>query len=147
MSLTNETSHGWTPFTTLSYTWGKPSPIQRAVLIHGQMLEVRQNLHDFLDSASKAGSRIDEWLWIDQICIDQGNSRERNHQVAQMARIYQSSTRTLVWLGTGFDGSSRLIAAFNATDTRRIGPQIAAACRQLSQLSYWSRLWICQEVV
>jgi hypothetical protein len=146
-SLTNERGHGWTPFTTLSYTWGPPSLNQRTVLISGQKLLVRQNLHDFLDRASKASSRIDEWLWIDQICINQDNSRERNHQVAQMARIYQSSARTLVWLGTGFDGSSRLMAAFNATDTLRIGPQIAAACRQLAQLSYWTRLWICQEVV
>lgn len=140
-------------FTTLSYTWGKPSTVApRSVLINGQNFQVRQNLHDFLDRASRSRSRVDEWIWIDQICIDQGNSKERNHQVAQMARIYQASTRTYVWLGTGFDGSNHLVAALSSMTRDGIGPRplpsrVAAACRQLAHLGYWNRLWICQEVV
>lgn len=38
-------------------------------------------------------------LWIDAICIDQGNLQERARQVAKMASIYQFSSTTLVWLG------------------------------------------------
>jgi hypothetical protein len=38
-------------------------------------------------------------LWIDALCIDQGNDIERAHQVLQLAKIYSSATRTLAWLG------------------------------------------------
>ena len=43
----------------------------------------------------------DEWriLWIDALCVDQGNDTERAHQVLQLAKVYASATRTLVWLG------------------------------------------------
>ena len=30
-------------------------------------------------------------------CIDQGNIRERNHQVRQMARVYRTAKRLLIW--------------------------------------------------
>lgn len=38
-------------------------------------------------------------LWIDAICIDQSNIREREEQVARMAQIYKSAHRVVVWLG------------------------------------------------
>jgi hypothetical protein len=38
-------------------------------------------------------------LWIDALCIDQGNTAERAHQVLQLSKIYSCATRTLVWLG------------------------------------------------
>jgi hypothetical protein len=45
--------------------------------------------------------REDEWriLWIDALCIDQGNQTGRAHQVLRLSNIYSCATRTLVWLG------------------------------------------------
>jgi hypothetical protein len=40
-----------------------------------------------------------EWVWIDQVCIDQCNLEERASQVSIMDRIYESSQFTLAWLG------------------------------------------------
>lgn len=39
-------------------------------------------------------------LWVDAICIDQGNIAEKNTQVPLMSTIY-SHAAVLVWLGTG----------------------------------------------
>jgi hypothetical protein len=31
-------------------------------------------------------------LWVDAVCIDQANVKERNHQVAQMGTIYANAS-------------------------------------------------------
>ena len=43
-------------------------------------------------------------LWIDAICIDQGATTERIHQVALMGDIYIQAAEVLVWLGQGDGG-------------------------------------------
>ncbi|RYP79954.1 hypothetical protein DL770_006429 [Monosporascus sp. CRB-9-2] len=43
----------------------------------------------------------DAWvLWVDAICINQGDIEERNEQVSMMRDIYSSSKRVLIRLGT-----------------------------------------------
>ncbi|KAF5014024.1 hypothetical protein FDECE_5 [Fusarium decemcellulare] len=39
------------------------------------------------------------YLWIDAICINQANIKERNQQVAMMTDIYRAATTVLMWLG------------------------------------------------
>lgn len=43
-------------------------------------------------------------LWIDQICINQDDDKEKSQQVRIMREIYSSAKRTLVWLGTDEEG-------------------------------------------
>lgn len=38
-------------------------------------------------------------LWIDAICINQSDIKEREEQVARMAHIYKRARRVVVWLG------------------------------------------------
>jgi hypothetical protein len=38
-------------------------------------------------------------LWADAICIQQTNPPEKGRQVQLMGKIYENSSRTLVWLG------------------------------------------------
>jgi hypothetical protein len=38
-------------------------------------------------------------IWIDSICIDQNNVKERNHQVRQMGTIYASAEQVIIYLG------------------------------------------------
>lgn len=49
-----------------------------------------------------SGSRL---LWIDAICINQGDLDERAEQVKLMGTIYEFSVRMLVWLGVEENGS------------------------------------------
>jgi hypothetical protein len=42
--------------------------------------------------------------WIDALCINQENTKEKSNQVALMQDIYQRAERVLTWIG-GDDGS------------------------------------------
>jgi hypothetical protein len=61
-------------YDALSYEWGAPEPKLR----------------------HRARKRI---LWIDAICIDQEDEKDKSHQVAMMADIYSKADRVIVWLG------------------------------------------------
>jgi len=37
-----------------------------------------------------------EYLWMDQLCVDQEKTEERNHEVKQMSKYYGNSAITLV---------------------------------------------------
>ena len=38
-------------------------------------------------------------IWVDAVCIDQNNIKERNHQVRQMGSIYASAQQVVIYLG------------------------------------------------
>lgn len=86
------------PYNTLSYVWGQSSRAQLLALQDGSSLRMNRNLAEaipFLSPICTTG-----YLWVDQLCIDQENTAERNHQVRQMKQIYSRSERGLIWLGT-----------------------------------------------
>ena len=59
---------------------------------------IRKNLYDFLSaSRTSADDWSFQWIWIDQICIDQGFHEERCHQVGQMGKLYRTAEATIVW--------------------------------------------------
>jgi hypothetical protein len=99
----------------------------------------------------------EEWLWIDQISIDQSNISERNRQVSQMSFIYQGTARVLAWLGKAFAGSDELfdfIARRNPDDPNfwdeasYTGIALdRVVWRELVTCEYWRWLWIYQELV
>ena len=48
---------------------------------------------------SAASSKADIHLWLDALCINQEDLRERNHQVGLMRSIYINTDNVLLWLG------------------------------------------------
>jgi hypothetical protein len=64
---------------------------------------LRENLHDFLGQMQRLDEKepSDEYLWIDQISIDQSKTSERNHQVQMVSKIYSQATSIIVWSGKG----------------------------------------------
>ncbi|KAH8724362.1 heterokaryon incompatibility, partial [Phaeosphaeriaceae sp. PMI808] len=80
-----------------SYTWGKPNATQ-TVSLNGTDFVVRQNLFDFPQAFSTTKITRTKRLGIDQLCIDQTNTRERNHQVTLMPEIYRNSQFVVAWL-------------------------------------------------
>jgi hypothetical protein len=139
-------------YEALSYEWGD-SDASRKILINGMKFFVRDNLWSALYHLREESARR---LWIDAICIDQDNVRERNHQVWHMSTIYSSASRVLVWLGQESDQS---VAALRAVSSINIGlkryKNLSMAhydhttwdsLRNMCNNSYWSRLWIVQEI-
>jgi hypothetical protein len=70
------------PFVALSYAWGS-SIKSKTIFCNGQhFLSVTANLFDALwHIRHPVEAKV---IWVDAICIDQSNIKERNHQVAQM---------------------------------------------------------------
>ncbi|KAF6818016.1 hypothetical protein CSOJ01_02153 [Colletotrichum sojae] len=101
------------PYNALSYTWESPSveePDRPAALItcNGVSIPITGNLHAALlrirSNAELSGAKF----WVDAICINQDDDRERSSQVALMSKIYTSAMLVVVWLGEedGFTGSA-----------------------------------------
>ncbi|KAI3394987.1 hypothetical protein diail_1876 [Diaporthe ilicicola] len=104
----------------LSYTWGDPmcrdlyppEALQNEVsgdkhIRHedGNIVKVTENLVQALKRLGGFGyssSREDStphYLWIDAICINQGDNDEKSAQVSMMDIIYSDAQTVIVWLG------------------------------------------------
>ncbi|KAH7381145.1 heterokaryon incompatibility protein-domain-containing protein [Phaeosphaeria sp. MPI-PUGE-AT-0046c] len=116
------------PYVALSYTWGEETSTG-SINIDGKKFKIGTNLLSFLDTY-----HADEYLWIDQICIDQSNIEERNHQVGMMWEFYIQCKFVLVWLQ---DEKTR-----NDDEKSSGWPTIA-----LLHNAYFGRVWIVQELL
>ena len=130
-----------TVYITLSYTWGPPSPTA-SILIDGKHFEVRQNLYDFL-LAFRNHEYNTEFIWIDQICISQGHTGERNHQVQLMSTIYERCFWVVIWLG--YESRDAAIA-FNALKKNSLLRRFEHA-KSILRNSYFGRTWVVQEML
>jgi hypothetical protein len=185
-------------YEALSYTWGDRLPV-RVIKLNDGDFEVRENLWSFLKHVAerqitRAGShdavanttssaRTDtshgsdrsgpyyspRYLWIDQICINQSATDERNHQVQLMSQIFNRASQVCTWLGEAADDSdagmdflastANLVATMphlvNADHFRQDLEAIrewfrgrgkeAQIIRAIFRRKYWYRLWIVQE--
>jgi hypothetical protein len=83
-------------YEALSYTWGD-TKMARYIKINGTGLSVTENLYWALWHLRSQDT--DKILWVDAVCINQGNEKERGHQVQQMRNIYSQADRVIFWLG------------------------------------------------
>ncbi|KAF2503262.1 HET-domain-containing protein [Lophium mytilinum] len=144
-------------YVALSYTWGAYGN-EKHILVDGKVLQVRDNLWSFLYHRASHASENLYLYWIDAICIDQDNHKERNHQVGLMRQIYSTASLVLIWLGQEKDDSDaamEFVAVESLKPLKRKGSgykalwtrRQAKALSILSERSYWRRVWIIQEVV
>lgn len=63
----------------------------------------------------------DRVLWIDALCIDQGNPQERGHQVRQMASIYERARQVIFWLGPATRKTNRIVSYMQQLETLALG--------------------------
>ncbi|KAL6693867.1 heterokaryon incompatibility domain-containing protein [Trichoderma pleuroticola] len=123
-------------YEALSYTWGS-SRLSVTIHVNGCCLSITRNLYNaLLDLRYPKKQRI---LWIDAVCIDQANDKERGHQVGQMGSIYKEADSVIFRLGWG----SFLTDLFMESLQRLQKESIQHACRAWSrQDSRWESLWI-----
>lgn len=89
-------------YTALSYNWGTDAP-STAVLINSKPVFVRRNLATALRHLQQKDRSLN--IWVDAICINQNDNKEKSHQVQMMTKIYERSIGVLVWLGPAADES------------------------------------------
>lgn len=117
----DQVEDGGVPYDALSYTWGGKEKAA-AIRVNGRKMSVTENLFVALNYLRLEDT--DRILWIDAICIDQNNHKERGHQVQQMGEIYKKAELVVVWLGRGSKESDVLIdflktSSYDAGDTDR----------------------------
>lgn len=133
-------------YNCLSYRWGSLD-FSHTLIVDGRKLEINQSLHDFLTTVRTftcrgpdqlhASCHLRDNLWIDAICIDQDLESEKNHQVAQMGKIYSNATKVVMWLGNNRRVSSDMLPK-----------AIMAEYVDFVWLNeYWTRAWVAQEVI
>jgi hypothetical protein len=147
------------PYIALSYTWGDAN-VTIPITLNGQPLSVTTNLHSALMHMRRMMPNI--MVWIDAISIDQEHPEERGHQVAQMRAIYSDAKRVIIWLGPAPDWGN-VAQLFEEMEAHHrlcprdftvdgacasfYGPESARLLHYLGDLSYWTRIWIVQEIV
>lgn len=140
--------------------WGEDPP-SHTISINGGLFALRKNIHDFLIVMDERG-QYNRWFFIDQLCIDQVNTAERNGQVSRMADTFANAMGVYIWLGPASDTSPQgigLIRLFQAEmqvlasalrtcygDLLERHETHVQALKELLQRPYWTRLWICQEI-
>ena len=85
-------------YEAVSYCWGAEIFSETLHVADG-ILAITENLADGL-RRFRFKDRVRR-LWIDAVCINQHDDKEKGHQVALMAKIYKNAECVLVWLGEG----------------------------------------------
>lgn len=144
-------------YEAISYTWGDHAK-RKLMLLNGKFFETTSSARDALLAHSS-------WwrpkvVWIDQICINQADDKEKGRQVAMMFNIYRRADRVVAHLGTSliafaalamlgelmwqeYQDSELEIAGFLAT-VPLFGGYFAIA--EMLRHPWFSRVWIVQEV-
>ncbi|KAH7079569.1 hypothetical protein FB567DRAFT_571692 [Paraphoma chrysanthemicola] len=135
-------------YDALSYVWGNPGETL-PVFIDGCRVHVTANLHAALSSLRN--HRLDRVFWIDAICINQNDNKEKGDQIQSMAKIYSRANRVVVWLGEAANDSDLVIEAIRSAGGKKRtitsdSERIESAGQALLQRPWFRRIWILQEV-
>jgi len=151
-------------YETVSYTWGgeeDDSTLCRPVFVGPYwdvLLQTRNCWHMLRYLRPSRGIRL---VWIDAICINQGDPTERALQVANMRSVYQRCSRVVIYLGAdvvatppALDIEARMhpsrhgLHEFDRVMASGLGGQgMAMTLSDLLTRRYFSRVWVIQEVL
>lgn len=159
-------------YEALSYAWGTSEPTQRVVVdaddgSSPSMIPIRDNLaHALRRIRDTMTTRI---LWIDALCLNQEDDKEKSHQVPFMAEIYRRAACVIVWLGPEHDGSTSAMEILrdlgeNLTmdwettvikysdsfgdklNILRNSASLKTSIARLVERDWFQRIWVLQEV-
>lgn len=127
------------PWKALSYRWGEDIP-ELNVKLDGRVVLVRRSLHTFLRQMSI--EKRWNWFFVDALCINQINKAEKTHQVSLMSTIFRNAEEVMAWImhepaNNGGEEGKQQIASLARAELEDI----------VLENSYWTRLWIVQEVL
>jgi type II secretory pathway predicted ATPase ExeA len=117
--------------------------------VNDQSLPITQNLHAALLHLRHSNySRI---IWVDAICIDHENDKEKEHQVVLIAEIFAKADRVVVWLGEAADNSDEALEAIRLMAEKSASSSHAESAKlsimQLLQRPWFERIWVRTEAL
>ena len=186
------------PYQALSYCWDSPLDVpnfelpelfiqtsgpvadaynsknKKPIVCNDGRLNISKNLKEFFDRLREDGySQMEhKHLWVDAVCIDQSDPKERTVQVLRMGHIYQRASSVLVWLGDSLPETGLALdvlqelrkipfqrleemqrlsitsdSTYNTLGIRRISEREWRAFVGFSRRSYFNRVWVVQEAI
>lgn len=141
-------------YKAISYAWGARSP-RYTISLNGRPFSVRENLWHFLRYCVNGTIDINIiYIWVDQICIDQKSTSERNHQLGLMSRIYKEAVQVVSWLGLttpALEPGPVTYTLVDVVDLESWPDDVvdfeSYPHKGLFSNPYWKRLWVAQEVM
>lgn len=90
-------------YEAISYVWGQTTSNTRGahgqtqrVMCGTQSIPISRNLSEALRYIRYSDrSRM---IWVDALCINQTDDKERGHQVTLMSKVYSTAKRVIIWL-------------------------------------------------
>jgi len=118
-------------------------------------LYVRPNLHSALKRLRHTDTPV--VLWVDALCINQQDDKEKSMQVQKMNEIYRKAYNVCIWLGTEdphLHSSKAMSFIKELIDLKKLPKLLAddkyihqwASLFQLLKWSWFSRRWVIQEL-
>ena len=142
--------HNCPSYDALSYVWGDPRETA-SIRLNGKRHQVTVNLEVALHYLRGTEARV---MWIDAICINQQDLREKNYQVQRMRSIYLNARVVVIWLGE--EGTAQRALNFcqliqtggtrNDSWDGTFNADIIACFDLFVHRPYWNRIWTVQEV-
>lgn len=151
-------------YTALSYTWDAPI-FNQSIQIGEHQIRITSGLAAAMRRLRSSAQSV--YLWIDQICINQEDTGEKEVQVPLMGVIYKQATNTLIWLGED-DGTEPQLAVrtlqeihtrlqlsdatvtpddFERLKVAAANDKSSWAVRQLFRRWWFTRTWTIQEAI
>lgn len=148
-------------FTALSYTWADISGDRSCseTIFIGPEWEALPITKNCAAALRRLRSRRDAViLWVDAICIDQGNVDEKSHQVGLMRDVYSRARKVVAFLGEDGDNQTpegQLMhrmseeCFYSGTSTKISWDPVrdSVALKALFRRPYWKRMWVVQEIL
>ncbi|KAJ8132069.1 hypothetical protein O1611_g1555 [Lasiodiplodia mahajangana] len=134
-------------YEALSYAWGLKDDACHA-MVGSSKIVISTNLHEVLQHLRS--TRNKRTLWIDAICIDQNNDKERGQQVGLMRDVYRTASRAIIWLGAKCSSSDRALKFLEYLSQLKNYSELREdenweALDELLARPWWSRAWVLQE--
>ena len=111
MSSKNRPICSFQRYVALSYVWGDPAD-RLEIVVDGKIFPVTRNLYSALKRVREPDHEL--LLWVDAVCIDQSNVKERGSQVKLMKRIYRQAELVVGYVGEPGEGSDLLLPQMEA---------------------------------
>ncbi|KAI0549974.1 heterokaryon incompatibility protein-domain-containing protein [Xylaria curta] len=143
-------------YEALSYAWGLKDDAYHA-LAGSAKIAISTNLHEALQHLRSTEHK--RTLWIDALCIDQNNDKERSQQISLMRDIYRTASQVVIWLGAKSSSSDcalkfleylskmkeRKIYRWTEIGLKQRDEEDWEALDELLARPWWSRAWVLQE--
>lgn len=149
-------------YEALSYVWGQEEDPEFIVLCKSRFA-ITRNLAEALKHLRYTDR--DRVLWVDAICINQCDGKEKEAQLLSMHWVYQSAKKVIAWLGLQDKFSRSAFSKMTMTERlerhgwESVSPWVDVeiskgnaftqddAFGMLMKLPYWSRAWVVQEMM